>query len=121
MKICVTFFLIVLITLLIRELHALDLPDSIQLSKPRGAYLSRSYQNLFIKLLGKSELQIQTKITNTFNQLFYGDDSTQRLYYPIDSNMAYIKDIYNNVCTEGMSYGMMVAVQLDKKNEFDRL
>ena len=36
--------------------------------------------------------------------------------------MAYIKDINNqDVRTEGMSYGMMIAVQLDKKNEFDRL
>jgi len=36
--------------------------------------------------------------------------------------MAYIKDInYNDVRTEGMSYGMMISVQLNKKNEFDRL
>lgn len=36
--------------------------------------------------------------------------------------MAYISDIKNNdVRSEGMSYGMMVAVQLDKKDMFDRL
>lgn len=36
--------------------------------------------------------------------------------------MGYIEDILNNdVRTEGMSYGMMIAVQLDKKTEFDRL
>ena len=36
--------------------------------------------------------------------------------------MAYISDIKNHdVRTEGMSYGMMVAVQLDKKDVFDRL
>jgi len=36
--------------------------------------------------------------------------------------MAYIEDIGNgDVRTEGMSYGMMIAVQLDKKEEFDRL
>jgi oligosaccharide reducing-end xylanase len=36
--------------------------------------------------------------------------------------MAYILDIANNdVRSEGMSYGMMIAVQLNKKEEFDRL
>ena len=36
--------------------------------------------------------------------------------------MAYIKDINNNdVRSEGMSYGMMIAVQLDKKAEFDAI
>ncbi|HOC90362.1 MAG TPA: glycosyl hydrolase family 8, partial [bacterium] len=36
--------------------------------------------------------------------------------------MAYIEDIlHNDVRTEGISYGMMIAVQLDKKAEFDRL
>ncbi len=36
--------------------------------------------------------------------------------------MAYISDIANeDVRSEGMSYGMMIAVQLNKKEEFDRL
>jgi oligosaccharide reducing-end xylanase len=36
--------------------------------------------------------------------------------------MAYLLDTgYEDVRTEGMSYGMMIAVQLDKKEEFDRI
>ena len=36
--------------------------------------------------------------------------------------MAYLEDTGNHdVRTEGMSYGMMVCVQMDKKAEFDRL
>ena len=36
--------------------------------------------------------------------------------------MAYVSDLKNHdVRTEGMSYGMMVAVQLNKKDVFDRL
>jgi endo-1,4-beta-D-glucanase Y len=59
---------------------------------------------------------------DVFTQLFYGNDSTQRVYYPAGSDMAYIEDINNkDVRTEGMSYGMMIAVQMDKKKEFDRL
>ncbi|HPN36443.1 MAG TPA: glycosyl hydrolase family 8, partial [bacterium] len=61
-------------------------------------------------------------VEKAFNQLFYGDDRTQRVYYPVGDDMAYIQDIHNqDVRTEGMSYGMMIAVQLNRKIEFDRL
>ena len=87
-----------------------------------GAYYTGIYQNLFEQLLNKDESQINTKINQAFNQLFYGDDETERLYYPVEPDMAYIKDIFNaDVRTEGMTYGMMIAVQMDKKDEFDRL
>ena len=87
-----------------------------------GAYYSGVYHDLFTELLGKTELLVSEKIDQAFNQLFYGDDQSQRVYYPVEPDLAYIKDInYNDVRTEGMSYGMMIAVQLDKKNEFDRL
>ncbi len=90
--------------------------------KPVGAFESKRYRDLFAELLGKSEAEIQQKIDQAWQQLFYGDNDTQRVYYPVGPDMAYIKDIANNdVRTEGMSYGMMLAVQLDKKEEFDRL
>ncbi len=80
------------------------------------------YRNLFSEYLGKSETEIQAKIEAAWQQLFYGDDNTQRVYYPVGADMAYIEDIGNSdVRSEGMSYGMMIAVQLDKKEEFDRL
>jgi endo-1,4-beta-D-glucanase Y len=91
-------------------------------SESAEAYSSNIYHNLFIELLSKSPSQVQTKLNNAWNQLFYGDNNTQRIYYTVDTDMAYIKDIlHNNVCSEGMSYGMMVAVQLNKKTEFDCL
>ncbi len=91
-------------------------------SNQAGAFFTGIYQNLFSQLLGKSEIQVKAKIDSAFKQLFYGDDQTQRVYYPVAPDMAYIEDIGNgDVRTEGMSYGMMIAVQLDKKNEFDRL
>ena len=90
------------------------------LAKP--AFETGVYPNLFKDYLGKSDEEIQAKIDSAFDQLFYGDDSTERVYYPVGSDMAYISDIANNdVRSEGMSYGMMIAVQLNKKEEFDRL
>jgi len=88
----------------------------------KGAFETGVYPNLFKDDLGKSDSEIQAKIDATWNQLFYGDDATQRVYYPVGSDMAYVSDIANDdVRSEGMSYGMMIAVQLNKKAEFDRL
>ncbi|MEG8945941.1 glycosyl hydrolase family 8 [Rosettibacter firmus] len=88
----------------------------------KGAFFTNKYPNLFVDLLHKSELEVKAKIDNAFQQLFYGDDKNQRVYYPVENDMAYIEDIlHNDVRTEGMSYGMMIAVQLNKKEEFDRL
>lgn len=98
-------------------------PTSAQISVPPvGAFSSGVYRNLFKEMLGKNDAEIQAKLDAAWQQLFYGDDATQRVYYPVGEDMAYIEDIGNaDVRSEGMSYGMMIAVQLDKKEEFDRL
>ena len=89
---------------------------------PVGAFTSGHYHDLFKELLGKSDADVQAKLDAAWKQLFYGDDKLERVYYPVDPDMAYLEDIGNgDVRTEGMSYGMMVAVQLNKKDEFDRL
>jgi oligosaccharide reducing-end xylanase len=80
------------------------------------------YRNLFQEYLRKPESEVQEKLQAAWQQLFYGADDYQRVYYPVGEDMAYIEDIGNgDVRTEGMSYGMMIAVQLDKQAEFDRL
>ncbi len=79
-------------------------------------------RNLFSELLGKSDAAIAAKIDAGWQQLFYGDDKTQRVYYPIGDDLAYIADVgSNDVRSEGMSYGMMIAVQMNHRTEFDRL
>jgi oligosaccharide reducing-end xylanase len=90
--------------------------------KEAGAYYTGIYPDLFTDLLGKPRSEVKARIDSVFSQLFYGDNDTERVYYPVGADMAYIKDIGNNdVRTEGMSYGMMIAVQMDKKEAFDRL
>jgi oligosaccharide reducing-end xylanase len=90
--------------------------------KTKGAYYTGEYKNLFVELLGKTDDEVKSKVNLAFQKLFYGSNDNERIYYPIEPGMAYIEDINNNdVRTEGMSYGMMIAVQLDKKEEFDRL
>ncbi|WP_458126888.1 glycosyl hydrolase family 8 [Paenibacillus sp. Z3-2] len=86
----------------------------------RGASDTGTYTNLFLKL-GYGENEITTRLEETWNELFYGDKDT-RIYYPMGEDKGYLLDTGNlDVRSEGMSYGMMMAVQMDKKEEFDRL
>lgn len=90
----------------------------------KGSYYTGVYKNLFADLLGKNDSEVKSKIDGAFDQLFFGNDSAQRVYYLDKSNttMAYIEDIANHdVRTEGMSYGMMIAVQMDRKDVFDKI
>ncbi|MBC7389079.1 MAG: polysaccharide deacetylase family protein [Opitutaceae bacterium] len=87
----------------------------------QGAFQTGVYRNMFKELLNKTDTEVNTKVSAAFQQLFYGN-TTQQLYYPVGTDMAYILDVANNdVRTEGMSYGMMICVQLDKKAEFDKI
>ena len=91
-------------------------------AEPQGAVATGQYRNLFKEYLGKSDAEIDAKIEAAWQQLFYGDADTQRLYYPVPGEMAYVPDINNNdVRSEGLSYGMMIAVQLDRQKEFDAI
>jgi len=89
-----------------------------------GAFATGVYRNLFLEN-GHSEAAISAKIDAAFQQLFHGD-SSQAVYFPAGSNangpLAYVSDVpHHDIRTEGMSYGMMIAVQLDKKAEFDAI
>ena len=91
-----------------------------------GAYRTQRYRNLFAERLGRTQQETHARIEGTFQQLFHGDGQEQRVYFETGANdngpLAYITDWANNdVRTEGMSYGMMIAVQLGKKREFDAL
>lgn len=86
-----------------------------------GAFHTGVYRNMFKELLSKTDAEVKTKVDAAFQQIFYGN-TTQQLYYPVGTDMAYILDVANNdVRTEGMSYGMMICVQLDKQAEFDKI
>lgn len=78
------------------------------------------YRNLFTEY-GYSQAKSDEKVAGAFNQIFFGDSATQRLYrlVPGDTSMAFI-DATNYVLTEGQSYGMMIAVQMDRKDIFDK-
>ncbi|MBQ8988215.1 MAG: hypothetical protein IJ067_00790 [Prevotella sp.] len=85
--------------------------------------------NLFVSLLDKSEAEVQDRIDSLWQHFFtpgdlsrYEDDRERTVYYEVGDSMGIILDTGNNdVRTEGMSYGMMISLQLDKRDVFDRL
>lgn len=88
--------------------------------KHEGAYATGQYRNVF-RELGYADEAIRERVQDTWKQLFEGDEET-RIYYPVGDDMGYMLDTGNiDVRTEGMSYGMMMAVQMDNKDVFDRL
>lgn len=82
--------------------------------------MNKEYRNILAEM-GMSDNEIKTWIDNTFNTMFHGDED-KRIYHEAGLDMGYMVDTGNiDARTEGMSYGMMMCVQLDKKEEFDRL
>lgn len=80
---------------------------------------NKKYRNYFAEL-GYSEAEIQDRLECIFQTMFY--DDAERIYHPVGDDMGYMEDTGNHDArTEGMSYGMMMCVQLDKKEEFDRI
>jgi len=79
----------------------------------------KPYPNLFAEL-GINQEKITEKLRETFDTMFF--DPAERIYFEMGEDMGYMYDTGNyDARSEGMSYGMMMAVQLDRKDIFDRL
>jgi len=90
-----------------------------------GAYFTDAYPNLFLHN-GHTERESRAKVDAAYQKLFHGDRDHQAIAFDAGSNangpLMYVTDWANHdVRTEGMSYGMMIAVQLDKKQDFDAI
>ena len=86
----------------------------------QGAFKTGKYRNVFSEC-GYSGDEIHARLENIFQTMFHGTEE-KRVYHPVGEDMGYIEDTGNlDVRTEGMSYGMMMCVQMGRKKEFDRL
>jgi len=87
-------------------------------NKNTGSFYSGKYRNVFHEF-GYKQSDIDEKVAKAYFDLFEGPG---KVYFEVGDSMAYVSDLKNNDArTEGLSYGMMVAVQLDKKDVFDRI
>ncbi|RXK61566.1 glycoside hydrolase [Lacibacter luteus] len=77
-----------------------------------------AYKNIF-KQAGYKQADIDAKIEKAYHDLF---ESQQGIYFNVGDTMGYVSDLKNHDArSEGLSYGMMVAVQMNKKEVFDKI
>lgn len=98
-----------------------------------GAWYTGVYRDLFVEAgLAATSAESAARVEAAFQQLFHGNCSGQRdlptderLFFwtdPVTQTEAYIHSVdSHDVRSEGMSYGMMISVQLNKQKEFDAL
>lgn len=100
-----------------------------QQAEPQGAYYTGEYHNYFSEVLGVSQEEVDQRMQQLWDHfftpgdfsVFTADDQTS-VYYEVNDSMAYIYDVgSDDVRTEGMSYGMMISLQMDKQEQFDKL
>ena len=68
---------------------------------------------------GYAQDAIDKRVSQVWYEIFEGPN---KFYWENDEGLAYVMDTGNNdVRTEGMSYAMMIALQYDRKDVFDKL
>ena len=84
----------------------------------KGAFETGQYRNLLVEM-GYQQADVDAKLKEVFNDVFRGPN---KVYFEVGDTLGYISDIKNkDARTEGMSYGMMIAVQFGEKDIFDRI
>ena len=113
-------FLLLFSVIVATKAQTVARPPPVPASK--GAVSTGLYRNVFQEA-GYAQADIDAKILAAFGQLYLtGDPTTQRIAFEVDGNMTYVTDAKNHdVRTEGMSYGMMTAVQMNNQTLFDRI
>ncbi|MDR3309975.1 MAG: xylanase [Oscillospiraceae bacterium] len=83
-----------------------------------NAVKTGKYANLLAER-GYPEAEIRAKIESAFAEIYFGE---HRIYFENDDGTGYMVDTGNDdVRTEGQSYGMMQALQMNRKDVFDRI
>jgi len=95
-------------------------------SKPKSELIPLlgpdSYENPFHDLLGLTTQVIDKRVEATFQQLFHGDPDSEAIYFATGDDEALIKDVYHDdTRSEGVGLAMLITVELDKREEFDKL
>lgn len=73
-----------------------------------------------LERIGVSREEAKKRLSDCFNTMFFDPD--EKIYTDVDADSGCMIDTGNiDARTEGMSYGMMMCVQMDRKDIFDKL
>ncbi len=74
----------------------------------------------YLARIGVSDEAARQRVEEAFQTIFFSPE--ERFYHDVDDDSGCMEDTGNHDArTEGMSYGMMMAVQMDRKDLFDKL
>ena len=105
-------------SIILASLMMLAIPMMALTPWKKGAFETNQYRNLFVEM-GYRQADVDAKLKEVFNDVFRGPN---KVYFEVGDSMGYVSDVKNHDArTEGMSYGLMVAVQFNEKDIFDRL
>ena len=81
----------------------------------KGALLHRTVPQCVRGTAGIHRKKLIKKLKDAFHTVFYGPDD-EKFYFEAGDDMGYFEDTGNfDARTEGMSYAMMMCVQMDMK------
>ncbi|GLS89518.1 hypothetical protein GCM10007916_05850 [Psychromonas marina] len=107
---------------------SMDESDTAKIVTPNttpGAFYTGEYRNAFVEFGIASPEKVSRKVNDTYKQLFYSSSRSENgksVFFPVGQDMGFIKDIgSNDIRSEGMSYGMMIAVQMNDQAMFNKL
>lgn len=84
-----------------------------------GAFETGEYRNYF-ELIGIDDETAAQRVADCFNTMFF--DEEESIWHDTDPDAGCLVDTGNDDArTEGMSYGMMMCVQLGRQDLFDKL
>ncbi|MFQ3232085.1 MAG: oligosaccharide reducing-end xylanase [Reinekea sp.] len=98
-------------------------------------YFTGDYKNWFVELGIASEVDVQEKIQQVYQNYFYSEPSVTgvapddaavqgdfALMYPVGDDMAFINAFdSSDIRSEGQSYGMMITLMMDDQEAFNKI
>lgn len=105
----------------------ITLEDRNIVKERKSAWESGIHPNAFVEHKIATEAQVKEKVQQTYKQLFYSDDGMlqeggKALLVSVGTDMAFINSVDSkDIRSEGMSYGMIIAVMMDDQNMFNKL
>ncbi|MDE1548937.1 glycosyl hydrolase family 8 [Jeotgalibaca caeni] len=86
----------------------------------KGAFYTGEYRNAFAEC-GYDQAEIENRVQGIWEALFKDESSPYRIYFETEDS-GYMLDTGNDDArSEGMSYGMMMALQMGDQEVFNRL
>lgn len=105
----------------------ITLEDRNIVKERKSAWESGIHPNAFVEHKIATEAQVKEKVQQTYKQLFYSDDGMlqeggKALLVSVGIDMAFINSVDSkDIRSEGMSYGMIIAVMMDDQSMFNKL